>query len=173
METKEFTLESVADEGRILALFSVEGVVDRDDEMIAPGAIPDGVEVPILQWGHAKTAPPIGKGRIVRDGTSLYIDGMIFLNTAAGRDAYEVLKSLGPVQKWSFGFLVGKRWTERIDGKNVRVLADITPLEVSPVVAPAMPLTRTVAVKEVAAASPNKVKLLRLMWRHTLSRRDA
>jgi hypothetical protein len=92
---------------------------------------------------------PVGKGTIYIDGNKAVFKGRVFLNTAAGRETFEVLKEL-PTE-WSWGFHVvndeSPNEAERKAGAR-RILTKTAPFEVSPVIIGAGIGTGTVAVKQ-------------------------
>jgi hypothetical protein len=126
-----------------------------------PGAIDDGAEIAISAFNHGSWHPgvlPIGKGRVrtTRDAAIVQAD---FSDTAAGRDTLVVLKSLGPISRWSFGFDVRDFDDVVADGRRVRLLTKLRVHEASPVLRPSNEATRTLSVAmdgendpEVAAA---------------------
>lgn len=141
-----------ADKGEVEAIIATLGVVDRDGDIIRKGAIPDGAKVSMSAWGHDAVFGnrPVGKGTVHIDGNRAIFKGRIFLNTAAGRETFEVLKEMGRDQEWSWGFHVKGSEVptdeERKQGA-FRILTKTDPFEVSPVIIGAGIGTRTVAVK--------------------------
>jgi hypothetical protein len=153
-----------ADKGEVEAIIATLGVVDRDGDIIRKGAIPNGVSVTMSGWGHDAVfgSRPVGKGAVVIDGNRAIFKGRVFLNTAAGRETFEVLKEMGPTQEWSWGFHVMGDETpseaERKQGAR-RVLTKTAPFEVSPVIIGAGIGTGTVAVKQADGdvAEPDRI----------------
>jgi HK97 family phage prohead protease len=138
-----------ADQGLWEAVFSTLGVVDLDGDVTLPGAFEDGASVVISAYGHQSWmgSLPIGKGTIRTTDTEAILDGQIFLNTAAGRDTFEVIKGLGDLQQLSYGFDVVESELGEHDGERVRFLKKLKVHEVSPVLVGAGVETRTLAVK--------------------------
>lgn len=65
-------LKAANGDGQLVATFSRFDVVDRDGDVTLASAIPRGAEVLLGSWNHSSvtgSALPIGKGRIVNDGT--------------------------------------------------------------------------------------------------------
>lgn len=138
-----------AAKGEVSAVFSTFGVVDKDGDVTLPGAFEDGALVRISAYGH-KTwdgALPVGKGVIRTTDTEAIMDGQFFLNTTAGRDTFEVIKELGGLQEWSYGFDIEEFSYEERGDSRVRILEKSRVHEVSPVLIGAGVGTRTLAVK--------------------------
>lgn len=142
-----------AAKGQVSAVFSTFNVVDKDGDLTLPGAIKDGTEVVISSYGHGSHAYmggllPVGKGVIRTTDEEAILDGQFFLNTAAGRDTFEVVKELGPLQEWSYSLQNVTRKTEERDGQVVNILEQIGLIkEVSPVLMGAGVNTRTLVAK--------------------------
>lgn len=139
-------------EGSFRAVFATMNVVDKDDDVTRPGAFTKGQEVRIAQWGHNWGALPIGKGVIDADETKAWVDGSFFMDTTHGADAYKVIKALGSLQEWSYGFEVTKSSNGQHDGRSVRFLEGLNVFEVSPVMLGAGVGTHTEAIKSQTAA---------------------
>jgi len=69
-----------------------------------------------------------------------------FFNTNAANDTLEVLRGLGEMCQWSFGFRVLDSEYVTLDGKRVQLLTALDVTEASPVLLASNPLTRTLAV---------------------------
>jgi HK97 family phage prohead protease len=140
LQTKEL---AVNDEGTFTAVFAVGGVPDMVGDVVEVGGLEFiDSELPILANHNGL---PIGIGTPRVEGDLACIDGKFFLNTSAGREAYETVKALGSKAKWSFGFVINEHKFER----DVRIIRKATVFEVSLVGVPAQPLTGTLAVKSV------------------------
>ncbi len=143
-----------ADKGEVIAVVNTLNVVDRDGDVILPGAIQDGAVVKLSAYDHdvvTKGAPPVGLGTISVLGDQVVMKGQYFLNTTRGRDAFETVKALGPNSEWSIGFPknvktapMTKAWREK--GAE-RLIAGLKILESSPVFLGANYLTGTVSAK--------------------------
>ena len=151
MDRKSLPPFEVKDEsqGLVQAVFATLNVKDKDDDVTLPGAFKNGQEVVISAYGHKtwEGAPPVGKGVIREVGNQAVFDGQFFLDTAAGRDTFAVVKHLGPKQEWSYGYDVNKSDRGEHEGKSVRFLKDMDVYEVSPVLRGAGEGTRTLATK--------------------------
>ena len=140
-----------ADAGTVEAVFSTFNVVDKDGDVTLPGAIKDGAEVVISAYGHTSHSGmlPVGKGVIRTTDTEAIMDGTFFLNTAAGRDTFTVVKELGGLGEWSYSLHDVISEPGVLDGQSVNYLKDITVKEVSPVLIGAGVNTRTLSAKGV------------------------
>lgn len=142
-----------AAKGEVSAVFSTFGVIDKDGDVVVPGAIKDGTEVVISAYQHAswQAALPIGKGVIRTTDSEAILEGKFFLDTAGGRETFEVVKELGALQEWSYSLrnVVAERG--ELNGLPARFLKSIDVKEVSPVLVGASVNTRTLAVKGAGA----------------------
>lgn len=154
-DIKSIDLEIKNDEkGEVAAVFSVFDNIDSDGDIVKSGAIKSGFksgDVPMV-WAH-KWDMPIGKGRIEQDDKKATFKGNFFMDTESGREAYNLVKAMGDLQQWSFGFKVDDSEYGKIkkDGsdeeENVRFLKGLTVYEVSPVLVGANQETYTMAIK--------------------------
>jgi len=150
-EVKNIDLEFKTDsEGKVSAVFSVFNNLDSDGDVVVPGAIKSGFksgDVPMV-WAH-KWDMPIGKGQITSDGDKATFNGEFFLDTESGKEAYKIVKNMGDMQQWSFGYRVNdsERGKFGDDEKDARYLKDLTVYEVSPVLVGANQDTYTMAIK--------------------------
>ena len=148
MDTKHVTTRATlkdASSGSLEAVFSTFGVVDRDGDIVEAGAIASGQTVPMV-WAHDWTRP-IGKGVTENDGQRAIFKGDLFLDTAAGADAYASIKAMGDLQEYSWGFrIIDADFVER-DTDMVRVIKRAEIFEVSPVLVGAGRNTGTLAIK--------------------------
>jgi HK97 family phage prohead protease len=152
-----------AEKGRVTAVFSTFGVIDKDGDVTEKGAIKDGTKVRISAYNHGswQGALPVGKGVIRVDGKEARLEGEFFMNTTHGRDTFETVKALSEdgQQEWSYGFKVRKDAPGEVEGKRVRVLKELDVYEVSPVMIGAGVGTRTLAIK--SEATDQLVELIR------------
>ena len=155
-EIKSFDLsikDSGEEKGNVEAVFSVFNNQDSDGDVVLPGAVKSGFkdnQVPMV-FAH-KWDQPIGKGTITEGEDSAVFKGSFFMETEAGKEAYNLVKSMGDLQQWSFGFRVndsemGKLKKDGEDEADVRFLKDLTVYEVSPVLVGANQETYTLAIK--------------------------
>ena len=155
-EIKSFDLsikDSGEEKGSVEAVFSVYNNQDSDGDVVLPGAVKSGFkdnQVPMV-FAH-KWDQPIGKGTITEGEDSAVFKGSFFMETEAGKEAYNLVKSMGDLQQWSFGFRVndsemGKLKKDGEDEADVRYLKDLTVYEVSPVLVGANQETYTLAIK--------------------------
>ena len=152
-EIKNIDLEFKGDsEGKVSAVFSVFNTLDSDGDVVVPKAIKSGFKsgsVPMV-WAH-KWDMPIGKGEIKQDGDKATFEGSFFMDTESGKEAYNLVKAMGDLQQWSFGYRVNdsERGTFENEGKeaDARYLKDLSVYEVSPVLVGANQDTYTMAIK--------------------------
>lgn len=155
-EIKSFDLsikDSGEQKGSVEAVFSVYNNQDSDGDVVLPGAVKSGFkdnQVPMV-FAH-KWDQPIGKGTITEGEDSAVFKGSFFMETEAGKEAYNLVKSMGDLQQWSFGFRVndsemGKLKKDGEEEADVRYLKDLTVYEVSPVLVGANQETYTLAIK--------------------------
>lgn len=139
-----------AEKGTVSAVFSTFDVIDKDGDLTQPGAIKDGMEVVISAYQHGSHsgALPVGKGVIRTTKKEAILEGQFFLNTAGGRETFEVVKELGALQEWSYSLHNVTRKSVEEDGRRYWVIEDIGLIkEVSPVLIGAGVDTRTLVAK--------------------------
>jgi Caudovirus prohead serine protease len=150
VNTKSLRVEiKDADRGEVTAVFATLNTVDSDGDVTVPGAFTDGAPVRISAYGHTtwQGALPVGKGVIRVTDREAILDGQFFLDTVAGKDTFTVVKQLGEMQEWSYGYdPVAYSYGEH-DDHPVRFLESVRVHEVSPVLRGAGVDTRTLAVK--------------------------
>ena len=154
-EIKSFDLsikEDGEEKGSVEAVFSVYNNVDSDGDVVVPGAVKSGFannQVPMV-FAH-KWDQPIGKGVIEEKEDSAVFKGSFFMDTEAGKEAYNLVKSMGDLQQWSFGFIVNDSEVGKLQKDDsetqARFLKDLTVYEVSPVLVGANQETYTLAIK--------------------------
>lgn len=150
MDTKSLRVEvKDADRGEVTAVFSTFDVVDSDGDITLPGAFTDGAKALISAYGHQSWsgALPVGKGSIRATKTEALFEGRFFMDTAAGADTFKVVKELGEMGQWSYGYDVEDAEPGQKDGRSVRFLKRLTVHEVSPVLIGAGVNTRTLSAK--------------------------
>lgn len=138
-----------ADKGEISAVFATFNAIDSDGDVTLPGAFDDGAPVRMSAYQHMSWsgALPVGKGIIRTTKTEAIFDGQFFMNTQAGRDTFEVVKQMGPMQEYSYGYDSLEYSFGEQDGQQVRFLAKQLVHEVSPVLLGAGVGTRTLTAK--------------------------
>lgn len=150
MDTKSLRVEvKDADKGEVSAIFATFNSIDSDGDVTLPGAFDDGAPVRISAYQHMSWsgALPVGKGVIRTTKTEAILDGQFFLNTTAGRDTFEVVKQMGEMQEWSYGYDSLEYSFGEQDDRHVRFLAKQLVHEVSPVLLGAGVGTRTLTAK--------------------------
>lgn len=148
--TKRGRLKLLDAPGTFQCVFATLGVIDHDGDVIAAGAFKRGQEVRITAWGHDWGSLPVGKGAIQEMGDEALCDGEFFLDTEGGKETYRVVRRLGSLQEWSFGFDILDSVPSKLDGQSVRLLRALDVHEISPVLKGAGIATRTVALKGLA-----------------------
>jgi hypothetical protein len=138
-----------ADRGQVSAVFATFNVVDKDGDVTPPTAFEHGADVLISAYQHTSWggALPVGEGRIRVTKAEAVLDGQFFMDTAAGRDTFAVVKRRGPRQQWSYGYDVLDADRGKFDGRDVQFLKKLKVHEVSPVLVGAGVNTRTLAAK--------------------------
>lgn len=129
------------DKGEVVAIVATLGVVDKDGDVIMPGAVPpEGSRVKLSGYNHdviTDGAAPVGKGVITEEGDKLIFKGNFFMSTQRGREAFLTTKELGQEGEWSFGFPRAVKAADMTDewrSKGAkRVIAGLNPIEASPV----------------------------------------
>lgn len=151
MDVKSLTGVAIkdADRGLVEAAFAEFNVEDSDGDVTLPGAFTDGAPVRISAYGHKtwEGLLPVGRGVIRVKGNDAVMEGKFFLNTTAGRDTFEVVKEMGDLQQWSYGYDAMDTYRGEFKGRTVRFLPKQVVHEVSPVLLGAGKSTRTLAVK--------------------------
>ena len=131
-------LKEDGDKRYIEAVFSLFDTIDSDNDVTKANALRSGYtgnKVPLV-WNH-DWSKVIGRGIIETDNQKAVFKGY-FLNTEAGKEAYNTVKEMQDMQQFSYGFQVMKSSKgTHIDAKGeeipVRVLEDVKVWEVSPV----------------------------------------
>ena len=131
-------LKEDGDKRYIEAVFSLFDTIDSDNDVTKANALRSGYtgnKVPLV-WNH-DWSKVIGRGIIETDNQKAVFKGY-FLETEAGKEAYETVKAMQDMQQFSYGFQVMKSSKgKHIDSKGeevpVRVLEDVKVWEVSPV----------------------------------------
>jgi len=131
-------LKEDGDKRYIEAVFSLLDTIDSDNDVTKSNALRSGYsgnKVPLV-WNH-DWSKVIGRGIIETDNQKAVFKGY-FLNTEAGKEAYNTVKEMQDMQQFSYGFQVMKSSKgKHIDSKGeevpVRVLEDVKVWEVSPV----------------------------------------
>ena len=153
-ESKNIDIELKDDSGQVEAVFSIFNSLDSDGDVVMPGAVKSGFknnQVPMV-WSH-KWDMPIGKGTINQDNDKAVFKGEFFMDTESGKEAYNLVKNMGDMQQWSFGYKVNDSEFAKADGQDsdARYLKDLTVYEVSPVLVGANQDTYTLAIKSNTA----------------------
>lgn len=127
-------------EGSFKAVIATFNTVDKDGDVTLPGAFAPGMTVAVSPWGHSSGdgALPVGDAVITSDGARAFAEGQFYTDTPHGKAAYQTVKRLSEkgIQQWSYIYrpkTVGtKKDLEAWPGAR-RVLKEVQPFEVSPV----------------------------------------
>lgn len=156
MKTKELDVKITDEaEGKIAAVFSTFNVKDHDGDVTPREAFEDGAAVKISAYNHASWREghlPVGKGVVRLTDDEAILDGKFFLDTQAGRETFAILKELGELGEWSYGFDVLDQEQGELNGESVNMLKEVKIHEVSPVLLGAGVNTRTLFAKSDSGA---------------------
>ena len=139
-------------EGEFTAEFATLEVIDHDGDITKPGAFQDGQETLIEPWNHNYGQLPVGKGVIHEKDNKAIIEGQFFLDTESGRDHYQVVKNLGPLQEWSYTFEIEESSQGNVEDQDVRYLEKLDVWGVAPVTRGVGINTRTTSIKAAKRA---------------------
>lgn len=157
LETKSFGSFEIKDEarGEVVAIVATLGVVDKDGDVLLPGAFPASASVKMSGYGHdviTEGKPPVGKGTITIQDDKAVFEGRFFMSTLRGADAFHTVKELGADGEWSFGFPKNVQttpMTEEWRSKGARrLITGLNPIEASPVFIGAGQGTQTLFTKD-------------------------
>ena len=158
METKALGPVEIKseDQGTFEAVFSRFNVRDHDGDVTLKTAFNHGHRVKISAYNHGSWEGnlPVGVGEIHVTEDMAVVKGRFFMNTTLGRDTFHVVKELGDLGEWSYGFTVPEDGYEHgeFEGKSVRFLKRLNVYEVSPVLKGAGIGTQTLDVKGFGAS---------------------
>jgi len=142
-----------AEEGKVRAVVATLGAVDKDGDIITPGAFgTQDVVVSGFNHGSFEGTLPAGRGTVTESGSKAVADLQFFMDTNGGADAFRTVKNLGELGEWSFGFDIGPGGRrdptpEEREAGAVRVLTSLEVHEVSPVLMGAGVGTGTLVAK--------------------------
>lgn len=147
-----------ADKGEVTAVFSTFDVIDSDMDVTVAGAFEDGAPVRISSYNHTSWGGmlPVGKGTIRQTKNEAILEGEFFMDVAAGRDTFTVVKEMGDLQEWSYGYDPVEFSFGEFDGQQVRFLNKLKVHEVSPVMLGAGVGTRTLAAKSANSTATRR-----------------
>jgi HK97 family phage prohead protease len=145
LEAKRFAAVRLKD-GHVSARFST----DRRDtvgDIVLSTAFTPGQEIPISSWGHRWDKLPVGRGVVHVEPHGARIEGEFFSHPEA-LATRDVLKALGDLGAWSFGFSILEAHDDLVDGLPTRIISALQVHEASPVLIPANPFgTGTLSVR--------------------------
>lgn len=151
--------------GTVQAVFATMNVIDKDGDVTLPGAFADGEKVRISAYNHKSWdgALPVGRGEIHEQGDLAIFDGKFFMDTTAGRETFIVVKELGELCEWSYGYdeMDSSDGVFGPDDRKVHFLRSLKVHEVSPVILGAGIDTRTIAAKAAKQLQSDLFRRLR------------
>lgn len=157
--------------GGVTAIVARLGVLNGNGVVLAAGCLRDGSGVLLATVAHdvwrqatVNGGRSVGFGRLHVEGDRVILTGRYDVHTPAGRFAWQVLRDLGDRARWSIGFHAlrsrtgfrsdypaeesGPITTPRSAAWCLCTVYDqIMPCEVSPVLQPAEPSTRTLSLE--------------------------
>ncbi len=159
MEHKFLDLKFDAGESGVVEGYgSVFDVVDQGGDIVAQGAFTksllSGRKVRML-WNHDAGSPIGVWDEMSEDGNGLRVKGRILMQTAKGRDVYEMVKA-GAID----GLSIGYRTVKSMDRGGRRVIMQAELWEVSFVTFPMQELARVDAVKAAALSERELERML-------------
>jgi hypothetical protein len=86
------------EEGHVEAVIATLNVVDRDHDVILPGAIKDGAHVTLSDYGHSTVISgtlPVGKGTLQTKGNKVVFKGRYFMSTDREAEAFRTIQEMG------------------------------------------------------------------------------
>lgn len=139
-----------AGEGTVTAVFATLNAIDHDGDVTRPGAFGEQ-EVQLSAYNHKswEGALPVGKGRIYEQGDTAIMEGKFFMDTTGGRETFTVVKEMGDLMEYSYGFDILEASEGKQDDRPVRFLESLKVFEVSPVLRGAGVGTRTLEAKSL------------------------
>lgn len=150
MESKSFSLKALDEKGSGSAVVATLDVVDRDGDVIRPGAF--GSQHVAVLPAHDSRVVPLGKAVLSEKGNEAIAAFTLNQEIQSGKDWTSHLKrdleQGEPIQQWSFRFDVLKESFGAFgDNPKVRFLEELKVWEVSPVLVGAGVNTRTLEAK--------------------------
>jgi HK97 family phage prohead protease len=145
--------KSLDDNGRFAGYASVFNSVDRQDDVMLPGAFTQTLaEKPIshmtVLWQHQWHEPVGITHQLFEDAHGLYIEGQLLLDVARAREAYSLIRA-GAVSGMSIGYRPIQYRHDPDSG--IRYLQSVELFEISLVTLPAHPDARISTVKAYGA----------------------
>lgn len=145
------------DKGEVTAVFSRLNVIDHDQDVTTPGAFAGKQAVRVSEWNHNsyQGALPVGMGTVTEEGDVGIFKGQFWLHLEHAKASFGVVKELGDLGEWSYGFDVLQADFGEFEGQNVRFLRSLKVNEVSPVLLGAGIGTGTLSAKQKVAELTN------------------
>ena len=154
--SRQFSVKSMSDDGTFEGYGSVFGVVDFDDDIVAPGAFAKSLAAhklkgtrPVMAWQHDSAQIPGVWEECTEDEYGLFLRGRLLKDEVAiAREAYALLKN-NAISGLSVGMRVLLDEVDRASG--IRTIKEAELWEVSLVTFPANDYSRVDRVKSITA----------------------
>ncbi len=134
-KTIDAGIKQAGKDGSFEAVIATLGVVDRDGDIVEPGAFGNAT-VHVLP-AHDSGSVSLGKAQIVERGNLAIAVGQFNMEIQKAADWSSSLrfdlKNPPSIQQWSWGFKIEKDSRDTVDGEPVRRLIAVDTFEVSPV----------------------------------------
>jgi HK97 family phage prohead protease len=160
-------IKGIEDQGLFWGYASVFDVIDRQKDMVAPGAFQQTLKQwqssgrkPKMLWQHDVTNPIGIWHEIQENDHGLYVKGQLLLELTQSREAYTLLKE-GGIEGLSIGYRPVKT-IPMTHGKG-RILQEVELHEISLVTFAANPAARVMAVKNWTAEDQDLMNRLDLL----------
>jgi hypothetical protein len=153
MNRKSFAQAEIkaADKGQVVAKIATLNVIDKDGDVILPGAL-QRTDVVISAYGHESWSGslPVGKGVFYEEGDALMFEGEFFMDTTHGRDTFITVKNLGALGEWSYSLQNVTSEPVQVDGVRANGIKGFGATEVSPVLVGASVGSETLSTKSAS-----------------------
>jgi hypothetical protein len=142
MNRKSFAQAEIkaADKGQVVAKIATLNVIDKDGDVILPGAL-QRTDVVISAYG---------KGVFYEEGDALMFEGEFFMDTTHGRDTFITVKNLGALGEWSYSLQNVTSEPVQVDGVRANGIKGFGATEVSPVLVGASVGSETLSTKSAS-----------------------
>jgi phage head maturation protease len=133
-----FSVKAADSLGQAQAVIATYGQMDLDRDIVVRGAFTDGAQAPISPYNHSSlsgTALPVGLATVHTEGNLAIADLVFNMEVQAARDVWAMVKQLGAVMEYSWGWkAIDSEPGTGPDGRPVVYLKALDLIEVSPVI---------------------------------------